>query len=392
MECWISGLHTQSSDCGSSLPLHAFQATVQALFMKILTKYLLKSLMLPLLYCLLGFTLIFIIDDLFDNFSDFLKSDIRPAEILTYYSLVLPPVIVLILPPCLLLAMLYSLSNLTRHSEITAMRAGGVSIYRIVMPFIGIGLLAALISGLLNETVVPDSAYRAEQFLDYQKTDRGEETYFADNIALKRGPHVWHIETLDTRDYSMYNVELVQQREDGTRAVTYWAEKALWLDGRWWFMDVSVQRYEENGYPSGQSEIILQKEMRNIPETPSVFMAEIKDPQYLSSSEMMRYLEAQTGISDDTRARLKVDLHARMAAPLVCLLVAVIGVPVGAHTGRRGAFAGILLALSLFFGIYILQLISQALGKQELIPAWLGGWLPVIVFGSLSPFLIHRMR
>ncbi len=118
--------------------------------MKILTKYLLQSLFLPLLYCLLGFTLIFVIDDLFDNFSDFLETGIRPLEILYYYALILPPLFVLILPPCLLLAMLYSLSRLTRHSEITAMRAGGVSIYRIVMPFIGVGLLATVFSAFLN--------------------------------------------------------------------------------------------------------------------------------------------------------------------------------------------------------------------------------------------------
>jgi lipopolysaccharide export system permease protein len=360
--------------------------------MKILTKYLLKNLMLPLLYCMLGFTLIFIINDLSDNFSDFLKSDIRPLEILYYYGLVLPPVIVLILPACLLLAMLYSLSNLTRHSEITAMRAGGVSIYRIVMPFIGVGIMATLLSGLLNEVVVPDSAYRAKQFLEFQKQNRMEETYFADNIGLKRGRHVWHIQKLDTRDRSMYNVELVEQREDNSDAVKYQAEKALWLDGRWWFMDLTVQRYAPNGDLSGAPEIILQKEMRDIAETPQTFLAEIKDPQYLSSREMMRYLDAQTGISTDTRARLKVDLHARMAAPLVCLLITIIGVPVGAHTGRRGAFAGIMLALTLFFGIYILQLVSQALGKQEIIPAWLGGWLPTIVFGSIAPFMIHKMR
>jgi len=360
--------------------------------MKILTKYLLKSLLQPLFYCMLGFTLIFIVSDLFDNFSDFLRGDIRPLEILYYYSLILPPVIVLILPACLLLSMLYSLSHLTRHSEIIAMRAGGVSIYRIIKPFIGVGITATLLCGLLNETVVPDATYRAEQFLEFQKKNRLEGIYFAENIGLKRGRHVWHIQKFDTRDRSMYNVELVEQCEDNSGTVKYQAEKALWLDGRWWFMDVTIQHYEPNGYLHGASELILQKEMRDINETPQTFLAEIKDPEYLSSREMMHYLAAQTGISSDTRSRLEVDLHARMAAPFVCLLITIIGVPVGAHTGRRGAFAGIMMALILFFGIYILQLVSQWLGKQEIIPAWLGGWLPIIFFGSLSPFMIHRMR
>jgi lipopolysaccharide export LptBFGC system permease protein LptF len=66
--------------------------------------------------------------------------------------------------------------------------------------------------------------------------------------------------------------------------------------------------------------------------------------------------------------------------------------PVGAHTGRKGALAGIMLALSLFFVFYALQLFAQGFGKLELIPAWLGGWFPTILFGAATPFMIYRMR
>jgi lipopolysaccharide export system permease protein len=360
--------------------------------MKILTRYLLKSLIFPLIYCLLGFSLLFIINDLFDNFSDFLDSGIRPLEILYYYSLVLPPVAVHILPVCLLLAMLYSLANLTRHSEITAMRAGGVSIYRIVTPFLAVGVVATLLAGFINEKVAPNAAYRAEQFLDYQSQDRSEKIYFSNNIALKNRDNIWMVQQIDTRDHSMYNVELIQQDEATGKAVKIQADKALWMDGRWWFMDMTVQNYRPNGDLDGAPEMILHKEMRDLEETPETFMSEIKDPQFLSFSEMKQYLKSKKGISDDTRARLRVDMHAHLAAPMVCLIVTLIGVPVGAHTGRRGAFAGIMMAITLFFTFYILQLLSQWLGKQELIAAWLGGWLPVILFGCASPFMIHRMR
>ncbi|MBI9020075.1 MAG: LptF/LptG family permease [Verrucomicrobia bacterium] len=359
--------------------------------MKILTRYLLKSMLAPLIYCLLGFTLIFVINDLFDNFSDFLASGIKPLEILYYYSLILPPVTVLILPACLLLAMLYSLSRLTRYSEITAMRAGGISIYRIVVPFIGIGLIATLTAGFINEAIAPDAAFRAEQFLEYQRQDRIEDIYYASNIALKTGDHVWMVHKFDTRDHSMYNVELSRPDPAGGE-MKIQAEKALWLDGRWWFMDLTVQRYNENGDLAGAPEMILQKEMRELNETPETFMSEIKDPQYLSSREMLSFLRSKKDISDSARARLKVDLHSRIATPLVCLVVTLIGIPVGAHTGRKGAFAGIMLAMTLFFVFYILQLIFQGMGKQEWVPAWIGGWLPTILFAAASPFLLHRMR
>jgi lipopolysaccharide export system permease protein len=360
--------------------------------MKILTKYLLKSLLSPLTYCLLGFSLIFIIDDLFDHFSEFLEGGTRPLEILFYYSQILPSVMVIILPACLLLAMLYSLSNLTRHSEIIAMRAGGVSIYRIVMPFIGVGIATSLLAAFINEKVAPNAGWRAEQFRDYQKAGHNDEIFFARNLALKSRNHVWMAEQIDTRDHSMYNVELIEQRPDGSDAVKYHAAKALWLDGRWWFMDLTIQAYKENGDLSGPPEMVLQKEMRDLRETPQTFMAEIKDPQYLSAAEMRRYLRTKKEVSSNTRARLKVDMHSRLAAPFACLIVTLIGVPIGAHTGRRGAFAGIMAAMSLFFAFYILQLVAQALGKQEIIPAFLGGWLPIIVFGFASPLFIHRMR
>lgn len=360
--------------------------------MKILTKYLLKSLFQPLFYCLLGFSLIFIIDDLFNHFSDFLDNGVRPVEMLYYYSLMLPPVLVVIMPACLLLAMLYSLSRLTRHSEIVAMRAGGVSIYRIVMPFIGVGILASVLTAFINEKIAPDAAWKAEKFLDYQRAGRDDEIYFARNMALKSRDHVWMVQKLDMRDHSMYNVELVEQRPDGSDAVKYKAAKALWLDGRWWFMDFTMQTYKENGDLFGAPEMLLQKEMRDLRETPQTFMAEIKDPQYLSARELRYYLKSKNGISSSTRARLKVDMYSRLAAPFACLVVTLIGVPVGAHTGRRGAFAGIMVAMSLFFIFYILQLTGQALGKQELVSAWVGGWLPVLIFGVASPLFIYRMR
>jgi lipopolysaccharide export system permease protein len=360
--------------------------------MKILTKYLLKSLLFPLIYCLLAFLLIVIIDDLFDNFSDFLESSVSPKDILYYYSLVIPPVIVQILPVCLLLAVLYSLSQLTRHSEIIAMRAGGVSIYRIVLPFIGVGMAAALLTAFINEKIAPDSAWRAEKFLDYQKAGKDEAIFFARNLALKDRNHVWMIQKLDTRDNSMYNIELVEQRPDGTDAVKINADKARWLDGRWWFMDMTSQAYRENGDLDGPPEMIMQKEMRDLQETPQTFLTEVKDTQYLSSSQMRRYLRSKNDVVGEARARLLVDLHSRLAVPFVCIIVTLIGVPVGAHTGRRGAFVGIMTAMFLFFGFYLLQLTAQGLGKQEFIPAWLGGWLPVMVFGAASPFMIHRMR
>ncbi|MBM4153351.1 MAG: LptF/LptG family permease, partial [Kiritimatiellaceae bacterium] len=165
-----------------------------------------------------------------------------------------------------------------------------------------------------------------------------------------------------------------------------------WLDGHWWFEDIRIQSYKENGDLAGPPDIVLLKEMRDLFETPKTFMAEIKDIQNLSAREIRHYLRTKKGISENNRDRLKVDMHSRLAAPFTCLIVTLIGVPIGAHTGRRGAFAGIVTAVVLFFVFYILQLIGQALGKNGHISPFLGGWLATLIFTAVSPLFIHRMK
>ena len=131
--------------------------------MKILVRHLFNNLLQPMLYLLMAFTLLFIIADLMDNGSDLLRSGATPGMMIQYYSLQLPSLVIFIVPICLLLATLYSLSMLTRHSEIVAMRASGVSIYRIVRPYMLMGFFCFIFTAVVNEYTGPRYAYRAKQ-------------------------------------------------------------------------------------------------------------------------------------------------------------------------------------------------------------------------------------
>jgi len=83
------------------------------------------------------------------------------------------------------------------------------------------------------------------------------------------------IQKFDIRDFSMYNVELLKEQPDGSSAEKYHAERALWLGGRWWFMNITIRHYNENGDPVGAPELILQKEMTEVTETPSDILYEM---------------------------------------------------------------------------------------------------------------------
>jgi lipopolysaccharide export LptBFGC system permease protein LptF len=132
--------------------------------------------------------------------------------------------------------------------------------------------------------------------------------------------------------------------------------------------------------------------MRKLPETPENFMNEIKDPAYQSSLELWNYIQSHAFFSPKTLAKYKVDFYHRTSMPFVCLVIVMLGIPVGAHTGRKGALAGIMLALGMFFSFYTLQFFMEYLAKQMLLPPWLGPWGSILLFLGIGTAMIHRMR
>ena len=125
--------------------------------MKLIDKYILKSYLYPFFCCMAAFSMLFVIWDLFDNLSKFLDSQTPPALIATYYGCLLLPTLEYIAPASSLLGTLYALWNFTRGNELTAFRASGVSLYRMMVPFVAAAFVISLCAALVKETVAPSA-------------------------------------------------------------------------------------------------------------------------------------------------------------------------------------------------------------------------------------------
>jgi lipopolysaccharide export system permease protein len=360
---------------------------------KLIDKYLLRTLFVPLAYCLLAFVMVSVIFDLFDNLPDFIEGHTPILQVVRFYVYFLPSVLILIAPVALMLAVLYALSGLTKNNELTAMRASGISLLRLMLPVIGVGVVFSLAVAAVHETLAPWSAYWTDQFVRAQR--QGEMSVsMSRNLAFKNelARRIWMIGDFHTRTFDMANVNVIQQREDGSDESRMQARESHWLDNRWWFIEVITQRYDPKGNPMGPPRFEHRREMTELTERPTDFVNEIKDPEFLSSFEILSFLRTHRNLSRETIARLRVDLHNRMAMPWMCLIVTLIGIPFGAQTGRKGAFLGAILAISLFFGFYVLVNVGLALGKKQMMLPWLAGWLPNLFFLGVGAILVYRMR
>src|SRR5438128_9137764 len=133
--------------------------------MRLLDRYLLRELLVPLGYCLCGFLILLIFADLFADLADFQKKKLLLSDIVEYYLVSTPELLVQVVPIALLLALLYALTNHSRHHEITAIRAAGVSLWRLCLPYTLVGFSLSLGLFALNELWVPKGAEEADRIL-----------------------------------------------------------------------------------------------------------------------------------------------------------------------------------------------------------------------------------
>ncbi len=366
--------------------------------MKIVDRYILSSFMMPLSYCMIGFSLLFVIWDLFDNLNKFLSAETAPLTIALYYICLMVPTFEYLAPASLLLASLYTLWNFTRNNELTAMRASGISLYRIMVPLLLTGFTFSLIAFVIKESL----ATRAFEWTETLKQNDYAQAAGAETRALTHynvvTRRLWRIDAfnVDTPNI-LLGVKITQEREDATRVRDYVADRAEWLDESWWLFDVWVQDYDGKDNPVGEltpitpSDAVL-KEMREFSETPKELQNEAKPWIFLSTLEMAEYLKHHPNLTARHRADKRYDMHERLALPWACFIVTLFGIPAGTRSARQGVLIGVFLAMSFFFGFYALGNIGSFLGRKQIIDPFLGAWLSNIVFFIAGTVMLIRMR
>lgn len=363
--------------------------------MKIIDRYILTTYLRPLTACLATFTMLYVIIDLTDNMGDFIKGESGLHVVLRYYLLILPAVAIYIVPVSLFLSALYALSRLTKFNELTAMRASGISLRRLVTPFAVMGLLSSFIVLGIHEYAAPWCSFWASQTLRNERDkDKGFNWLVAGPVGYmnEQDHRIWSINSFYMGSNILLGVELMQQRSDGSDLAEIDADRAFWLDQEWWFENLTIQRYGEKGNPIGQPIKKHGVEMSHLTETPETFLSEVKKPENMSAREINRFLKTHSNLSPDTVARLRVNLNTRLAMPFTCLVVTLLGIPFGTHTGRKGAFSGIALGITFFFLFYIVLHISLAMGTGQHIPPVISAWVPNLFFIFIGLILLRRMR
>ena len=371
--------------------------------MRLLDRYLLRELLVPLSYCLGGFMILWIAFDLFGELSEFQKLRLRTGDIAEFYLVKTPEFLVMVVPIAFLLALLYTLTNHARHHELTAIRAAGVSLLRLSLPYVMVGLLLSCALMVVNEFWVPQSNDVAEEILARRLPGRvapsqkmSEQRF---GFVAAAGRRKWFIESFNLASGDSVRVYIESSLPDGGRRELY-AERAGWTAEGWVFTNVHLLTY-----PGDKDALPMREEREILPapelsETPALIRSEIKYSRLKSLKDMRKaqlsvreLLEYRRLHPQGSRRDSVIDtkLHGRLAAPWTCLVVVAIALPFGAASGRRNVFVGVASSIVICFVYFVVQQLGLALGSGGYLPGWVGAWAPNGLFGISGLLMIMRM-
>ena len=374
--------------------------------MRLLDRYLFRELLTPMAYCLGGFLVFWMSYDLFTSLEDLQKQKLHLLDVVGYTAAKTPEFLVTILPVALLLALLYTLTNHARHNEITAMRAAGVSLWRICAPYFAVGLAASAALFGLNEFLAPQCTVLADRIYHryvpnpddsgMRKEYRG---YF--NARARR---LWQFAAYRAQTAEMTGPKVGWYLPDGAyREVT--ADRAAFTNGVWTFFSNTTNVIEREQTRTNAPEIpILWTNVLAMPqfkETPHDIELDIRFSKYetinprklhVPLAELWGHLQAHPEETPALASKWWTMFEGRLAAPWTCLVVVLIAIPFGAASGRRNLFFGVAGSLFICFGFFVVQQFSLAFGSGGFLPPWLAAWLPNLIFGATGLTLMARVR
>ena len=373
--------------------------------MRLLDRYLFRELLAPLAYCLGGFLIFWISFDAFKSLPDFQEDKLHLFDILEYYLAMTPEFMVTVLPIALLLALLYALTNHARHNEITAMRAAGVSLWRVCLPYLIVGLLASIALFVMNEFLVPRNTDWADHILSrYVQKSGGLETqnHFTDFVNAREN-RLWHFSDYRVKTAEMLNPMVSWTLPNGSIRQLK-ADRGARTNGVWTFFGAKEFEQANAGaplLPSFQAGVLPMPEFG---ETPKEILSEIKINEYqgfrasrrpdIPLADLVAYLRLHPDLSRADSRWLFTKFYGRLAAPWTCLVVALIAIPFGAASGRRNLFVGVAGSIFICFGYFVIQSVCLAVGSApngHLSP-WLAAWLPNLIFGAAGLWMTARAR
>ena len=363
--------------------------------MKMLDRYVLRNFFEPFLICFFGFLSIWLLFDLMDNLTEFTSAHASLKTIAFYYVTQLPQIVLISLPAGLLLALLFSLSAMSRRNEIISMLTAGRSTTRVLLPLMVVGLLASGLLLWLNYDLAPHAEAVKKTSLEQISRGRRPGEVEAINGYLFRdrmNDRTWFITRFRPGSMQLNGVHITQQDPQGHITKKWIAQGAIYdRRSNTWSLNKGITLdFNDAGdiakFDNFQNEFRV---IRNWSETPWRIASSHQEAQNLTVPELHAYLAYNSDFPVAQLASFRTYAQHRLALPFRCLVVVFIAGPLALVFSRRGVIGGVAGAMILYAGLLLSTYFFLALGKGYRVSPIVAAWAPNAIFFLVGLVLLY---
>ncbi len=357
-------------------------------------RYLLAQFLIVLSISIMGFISIFLIVDLIENLDRFMDNKVPAKIVFYYYIYTLPYFLSIGLPMSALISIVISLGSIVKRNEWTAMKASGISIYRVAIPLILCGVFLSGFSFFLdNKLVSYGNEKRFDIDRDYVKRkSRHKIKNTLKNIILQKDKktHIslvkYSIQKKIGHDFTLVDLgnEIILKRID--------AKKITWINklGQWSISDYSIRKFDQNGL---EENVVIgdQDTLISLDITPKEIQQQARKPDeldYFKLTDMIQQLK-KNGVET---LKWEVTRYLKISFAFTNLIVVLCGIPLVVIKEKSGLSFGAGASVFVIFGYYAFIKFGQSLGFKGILTPMLSAWIGNIVFLIIGLILFWKSR
>jgi len=363
----------------------------------VINRYLSRQFLILFTYGLALAAVVVIVGDLMTTLERYIR--LKPGIKLIFLHFVFrtPPFVYQGLHLVMLMSTILLFVGLSRSNELTALKAGGVSLFRVGMPVLGLAMVISVTSLGFQEYVMPWMNRRATEIDEAQikrrtmpELRKRTEIWYRGREDGSAESRIYHIGLLDPSNQQMNNVTVLSLGSDFTMRRRWDAREMRWVSGAdAWRLGTGVRREFRPGLPD-RAETFKEQSVK-LPERYQDFAQVPRAPDVMNYKELREYIERLQDAGHKV-AKYIVDLQSKISFPLAHPIMVLVGIPFALQSPRGGRVIGIALCLALGLTYFIVHSAAVALARAEILPPLVAAWSANALFASLGLFLYLRAR
>ncbi len=355
-------------------------------FMTIIHRYLTKELLKYFCIVLTAVVGIYVAIEFFGKIDNFLDAKLPISRALAFFALRIPFIVAQITPVGVLLAVLIVFGIMVNNNEIVALKSGGVSVFYLFKPVLVMGLIFSALLFFFSEVAVPITMGRANKIWHSEVKKESAVTSREKNIWIKGNRSISHITYFKPSSETIFGVTL-NYFDDSFRLIKRIdAEKGVYSGGEWRLLNVVEQDLlkDERSYKL----TYLAKSPVRLEFAPEDLKRVVKKCEEMSYSELSAYIQEVEEEGYDATS-YRVDLSAKIAFPLVCVVMSIVGTSLALWRKKKEGFASsVVYGIGMAFLYWTLYSFCLSLGYGGILPPVIAAWLTNVIFACLGTLML----